>query len=153
MATLKDMCALPGMSQMCQDNTHIVIGTCIGLMLLSTFAVLLRLASRRVSTLSFWWDDAVMISSLVSDLHFSPHGFQFGLSDTQVVGGVVCVFRTDACWYEQPYSHADFPLWIQDPYSLLPPDARNGVGRHFETVPQASVVLLFKVSPQFPDPQ
>ena len=65
MATMKDMCALPGMSQMCEDDTHIVIGTCIGLMVLSTLAVLLRLASRRISALSFWWDDAVIISSLV----------------------------------------------------------------------------------------
>ena len=65
MATMKDMCAQPGMSQMCQDNTHVVLGTCIGLMILSTSAVLLRLASRRVSTLSFWWDDATILLSLV----------------------------------------------------------------------------------------
>ena len=25
-------------------------------------------------------------------------------------------------------------------------DAKNGVGRHFETVPESSVALLFKVS-------
>ncbi|KAF6218804.1 hypothetical protein HO133_005347 [Letharia lupina] len=101
MATMKDMCALPGMSQMCQDNTHIVIGTCIGLMILSTAAVLLRLASRRVSALSFWWDDAVIISSLMVSFTCS---------------------------------------------ALMLVDAKNGVGRHFETVPESSVVLLFKTT-------
>ncbi|CAD6589656.1 MAG: hypothetical protein ASARMPREDX12_003920 [Alectoria sarmentosa] len=101
MATVKNMCASPGMSQMCQDNTHIVIGTCIGLIVLSTSAVLLRLASRRVSALSFWWDDAVIILSLM--------------------GSFACS-------------------------ALMLIDAKNGVGRHFETVPESSVVILFKTT-------
>ncbi|KAM0795686.1 hypothetical protein BDR22DRAFT_893930 [Usnea florida] len=123
MATMKDMCNLPGMGQMCQDNTHIVIGTCIGLMVLSTSAVLLRLASRRVSTLSFWWDDAVIISSLVSAMELPP-------SATFNTGGLT--------HNSQAVSFACSALMLVD--------ARNGVGRHFETVPQASVVLLFKTT-------
>ena len=133
---------------MCQDNTHTVIGTCIGLMILSTAAVLLRLASRRVSALSFWWDDAVIISSLVRDAMQIPNG--------------TIVANKNGRW-----SLLRVPRLcslVQSPQmprrnqtcSRVNADAKNGVGRHFETVPESSVVLLFKVSrpiPSVPDPR
>ena len=138
MATMKDMCALPGMSQMCQDNTHVVISTCISLMFLSICAVLLRLVSRRVSTLSFWWDDATIILSLVrAELVFK----MTLLLLTKTIVGLIHVFRAYARWYSSPRF-----LVVVNACSQARADAKNGVGRHFETVPGSSVVLLFKVS-------
>ncbi|KAK4695498.1 hypothetical protein P7C71_g2266, partial [Lecanoromycetidae sp. Uapishka_2] len=59
------MCSLPGMQAMCQDNTRALVGIGAALLVLATTAVILRLASRRMSALTFWWDDVAIIASLV----------------------------------------------------------------------------------------
>lgn len=98
---MRNMCSLPGMQDMCNDNARLLIGVCTALLVLATSAVILRLISRRISALPFWWDDvAITLSLLVS----------YGCSALAFV------------------------------------DARAGVGRHFETVSENHVVLLFKTT-------
>ena len=94
------MCTLPGMEHMCNTHTHELVGACAALLALATTAVMLRLLSRRLSALTFWWDDVMIIASLMVSYACSALTFV---------------------------------------------DANNGVGRHFETVPQSSVNMLFKV--------
>jgi len=65
MADMKNMCSLPGMKAMCLSNTSIVIGLCAALLALATIAVMLRLISRWLSALPFWYDDAAILLSLV----------------------------------------------------------------------------------------
>ena len=100
MAEIKNMCSLPGMHDMCNTHTHTLVGVCAALLALATTAVMLRLVSRRLSALTFWWDDVMIVASLL-------------------------------------VSYACSALTLVD--------ANNGVGRHFETVPQSSVDMLFKV--------
>ena len=46
--------------------------------------------------------------------------------------------------------HVPNRIIVNQTRSRLTSDAKNGVGRHFETVPESAVVLLFKVSHFFP---
>ncbi|KAG8528432.1 uncharacterized protein KY384_007350 [Bacidia gigantensis] len=64
MAEMNDMCALPGMQEMCNSQTRTVVGVCAALLVLATMAVALRLLSRKLSALPFWWDDLIIVASL-----------------------------------------------------------------------------------------
>ena len=76
MATMQNMCSLPGMGQMCQNTTRLLIAVTVALMALATMAVVLRLLSRRVSALTYWWDDTAILAALVSTMMGSDPGLE-----------------------------------------------------------------------------
>ena len=64
MPEMKNMCSLSGMEEMCTSHRNVVVGVCAALMVLATAAVVLRLFSRKLSAVPFWWDDIAIVASL-----------------------------------------------------------------------------------------
>lgn len=68
---------------------------------------------------------------------------EFHISQSLLIEAVVGLIRV-FCAYARWYSHHRTLVMIRA-CSQIDADAEHGVGRHFETVPESSVVFLFKV--------
>ena len=51
------------------DRSVLLVGYSVALIALSSILAILRLISRRLSAAKFWWDDALIVVSLVGLKH------------------------------------------------------------------------------------
>ena len=53
------------------DRSELLVGYSVALIVLSSILVILRLISRRLSAAKFWWDDTLIVISLVGLKHWT----------------------------------------------------------------------------------
>ena len=121
-----------------ESRSALLLGCSVTLITLSSLLVVLRLISRRVSATKFWWDDVLIILSLVSLRHEYTDQHDTYLQALQLSSYAFYVGLMLSI------SISCSPMFL----SILPDSnlvVHNGMGRHAATVSWSQLVFLLKV--------